>query len=376
MTLWLPLLPLPPNPHPLPPLLSSLPAGHAEGTEFLTTLPPWKCTICNVTCTSQDTLLGHAAGAKHKRRVRAAHQAAQLLPPPHTAQSASTMGDCTNGGFTLTCTPAWACAWSAAQPLGARFHRGTLAAPQCCRASLVAAMRLIARARLVLSQLVDHGGCLLLNALQAKAALAAQNGGQQQAAAGAQPAAQQQQQPEAEPAAQSVAEQQEDGGSEKEKKEKKDKKDKKKKKKQKQKQQDEGDKAAAAENGAANASSKKKEKKKKEKKQQKEEEQQGAERAEAAEAAEAAREAAAAENGTADDSKKGKKDKKKKKEKKTENGGEAAAKEGAAPDGGKKEKKKKRKAEEPPAVSAWGRSVHGARTLELCSAVLIFARAL
>jgi cell growth-regulating nucleolar protein len=45
-------------------------AGQAEGLEFLTTRPPWRCTICNVTCTSRDALNGHATGAKHKRRVR------------------------------------------------------------------------------------------------------------------------------------------------------------------------------------------------------------------------------------------------------------------------------------------------------------------
>ena len=52
--------------------LSSLPvvaAGGPEGLEFLSSRAPWKCNICNVACTSQDTLMGHAAGAKHKRRV-------------------------------------------------------------------------------------------------------------------------------------------------------------------------------------------------------------------------------------------------------------------------------------------------------------------
>lgn len=44
-------------------------AGGPEGTQFLSSRPPWVCSICNVTCTSQETLLGHAAGAKHKRRV-------------------------------------------------------------------------------------------------------------------------------------------------------------------------------------------------------------------------------------------------------------------------------------------------------------------
>ena len=32
--------------------------------------------ICNVGCTSQDTLMSHAAGVKHKRRARAATAAA------------------------------------------------------------------------------------------------------------------------------------------------------------------------------------------------------------------------------------------------------------------------------------------------------------
>jgi cell growth-regulating nucleolar protein len=46
--------------------------GGAEGLEFLSTRAPWKCSICNVNCTSSETLMGHAAGAKHKRRAKAA----------------------------------------------------------------------------------------------------------------------------------------------------------------------------------------------------------------------------------------------------------------------------------------------------------------
>jgi cell growth-regulating nucleolar protein len=42
------------------------------GAQFLSTFAPWKCSICNVTCTSRETLLGHAQGAKHKRRSKAA----------------------------------------------------------------------------------------------------------------------------------------------------------------------------------------------------------------------------------------------------------------------------------------------------------------
>ena len=43
--------------------------GEVVGLEFLSERPPWRCSCCNVGCTSRDTLLGHAAGAKHKRRV-------------------------------------------------------------------------------------------------------------------------------------------------------------------------------------------------------------------------------------------------------------------------------------------------------------------
>ncbi|WIA20011.1 hypothetical protein OEZ85_005882 [Tetradesmus obliquus] len=42
------------------------------GLQFLAERPPWRCSCCNVSCTSRDTLLGHASGVKHKRRARAA----------------------------------------------------------------------------------------------------------------------------------------------------------------------------------------------------------------------------------------------------------------------------------------------------------------
>ena len=48
----------------------------AAGLEFLSSRPPWKCNICNISCTSRETLLGHATGAKHKRRVRFKHHPA------------------------------------------------------------------------------------------------------------------------------------------------------------------------------------------------------------------------------------------------------------------------------------------------------------
>lgn len=43
-----------------------------EGAEHLSTRFPWKCRLCGVSCTSQDTLAGHASGLKHRRRARAA----------------------------------------------------------------------------------------------------------------------------------------------------------------------------------------------------------------------------------------------------------------------------------------------------------------
>lgn len=47
-------------------------AGEPSGLEFLSTRPPWKCSVCNVSCTSKETLMSHASGVKHKRRARAA----------------------------------------------------------------------------------------------------------------------------------------------------------------------------------------------------------------------------------------------------------------------------------------------------------------
>jgi len=52
-------------------------APQPVGLEFLASRPPWACSACGVTCTSQDTLLGHAAGAKHRRRSNAAAKAAK-----------------------------------------------------------------------------------------------------------------------------------------------------------------------------------------------------------------------------------------------------------------------------------------------------------
>jgi len=48
----------------------------AAGLYFLAQSPPWTCRCCNVTCTSRETLEGHAAGQKHVKRSRAAAAAA------------------------------------------------------------------------------------------------------------------------------------------------------------------------------------------------------------------------------------------------------------------------------------------------------------
>uniref|UniRef100_A0A7S0YHV6 C2H2-type domain-containing protein n=1 Tax=Polytomella parva TaxID=51329 RepID=A0A7S0YHV6_9CHLO len=52
--------------------VQSVTASEPTGLQFLATRPPWKCSICNVNCTSRDTLISHATGLKHKRRVKAA----------------------------------------------------------------------------------------------------------------------------------------------------------------------------------------------------------------------------------------------------------------------------------------------------------------
>ena len=45
-----------------------------EGEKYLASKPPWKCFLCNITCTSLDTLRGHAAGKRHISKARAAER--------------------------------------------------------------------------------------------------------------------------------------------------------------------------------------------------------------------------------------------------------------------------------------------------------------
>ena len=45
--------------------------GEVVGDEYLSSRAPWVCSVCNVTCTSRQTLESHATGTKHVRRVRA-----------------------------------------------------------------------------------------------------------------------------------------------------------------------------------------------------------------------------------------------------------------------------------------------------------------
>ena len=68
-------------------------AAGPAGVEFLATSPPWVCRCCSVTCTSRETLEGHAAGQKHVRRSKAAAAAAAAPPavvaePPLAAEAA------------------------------------------------------------------------------------------------------------------------------------------------------------------------------------------------------------------------------------------------------------------------------------------------
>lgn len=48
-----------------------------EGEEHLANKPPWKCFLCNVTCTSYETLRGHASGKRHVSKARAAKRRKQ-----------------------------------------------------------------------------------------------------------------------------------------------------------------------------------------------------------------------------------------------------------------------------------------------------------
>ena len=47
-------------------------ANGAGDTIGLSTCAPWMCSLCRVTCTSQETLHGHAQGKKHKSKARQA----------------------------------------------------------------------------------------------------------------------------------------------------------------------------------------------------------------------------------------------------------------------------------------------------------------
>ena len=44
------------------PAASNSEAAAIEGAEHLSTRFPWRCHLCGVTCTSQETLAGHASG--------------------------------------------------------------------------------------------------------------------------------------------------------------------------------------------------------------------------------------------------------------------------------------------------------------------------
>ncbi|KAK3260218.1 hypothetical protein CYMTET_30812 [Cymbomonas tetramitiformis] len=55
------------------------------GDKFLATSAPWYCSCCRVSCTSSETLAGHAEGKKHRNKVKAAlaaEAAEQRAAPP------------------------------------------------------------------------------------------------------------------------------------------------------------------------------------------------------------------------------------------------------------------------------------------------------
>ena len=53
-------------------------ASAVVGERFLSKGPPWDCQCCGVKCTSQETLMGHAQGKKHKSKSRTAMAALGL----------------------------------------------------------------------------------------------------------------------------------------------------------------------------------------------------------------------------------------------------------------------------------------------------------
>ena len=64
--------------------------GGGARDEFLATRPPWKCSCCGVTCTSEETLIGHANGKKHKSKARSARARAAGEDPGRTPPKAET----------------------------------------------------------------------------------------------------------------------------------------------------------------------------------------------------------------------------------------------------------------------------------------------
>jgi hypothetical protein len=56
--------------------------GPTPGAQFLATRAPWLCSCCGVTCTSAETLAGHAGGKKHRSKARAAEGGALATQQP------------------------------------------------------------------------------------------------------------------------------------------------------------------------------------------------------------------------------------------------------------------------------------------------------
>ena len=50
--------------------------GDAVGLEYMTEKAPYRCELCNVTCTGWDNVLSHAASKKHRNRYKGAMAAA------------------------------------------------------------------------------------------------------------------------------------------------------------------------------------------------------------------------------------------------------------------------------------------------------------
>ncbi|KMZ66607.1 putative Cell growth-regulating nucleolar protein [Zostera marina] len=70
-------------------IVKSKPKTDVDVNVGLSSRYPWKCSLCNTTTTSMQTLLGHADGKKHRAKARAYHASQNNDSAPTTISAAS-----------------------------------------------------------------------------------------------------------------------------------------------------------------------------------------------------------------------------------------------------------------------------------------------